>query len=48
MCLNQNNLCTISYRSIVYGLWMNVEQETSPNNSVDDYFECISECDVRE
>ena len=20
MCLNQNNLCTISYRSIVYGL----------------------------
>ena len=28
--------------------WMNVEQETSPNNSVDDYFECISECDVRD
>ena len=28
--------------------WMNVEQETSPSNSVDDYFECISECDVRD
>ena len=28
--------------------WMNVEQDTSPSNSVDDYFECISECDVRD
>ena len=28
--------------------WMNVEPETSPNDAVDDYFECISECDVRD
>ena len=28
--------------------WMNVERETSPNDAVDDYFECISECDVRD
>ena len=28
--------------------WMNVERETSSNDSVDDYFECISECDVRD
>ena len=28
--------------------WMNVEHETSPNDAVDDYFECISECDVRD
>ena len=28
--------------------WMNLERETSSNDSVDDYFECISECDVRD
>ena len=28
--------------------WMNLEHETSMNDSVDDYFECISECDVRD
>ena len=28
--------------------WMNLERETSSKDSVDDYFECISECDVRD
>ena len=36
----------ISYNSM--RPWLNVEKETSYGDSIDDYFECISECDTRD
>ena len=36
----------ISYNSM--RPWFNVEKETSYGESIDDYFECISECDTRD
>jgi len=36
----------ISYNSM--RPWLNVERETSYGDSIDDYFECISECDMRD
>ena len=28
--------------------WFNAEKETAFGGSVDDYFECVSECDTRD
>ena len=36
----------ISYNSM--RPWLNIERETSYGDSIDDYFECISECDTRD